>query len=504
MPIKRKDRRSAESNISRVMQQRIPFPVEAVAQEARENLINNPETDPEAFDSLFEVEDDTVGDAEVAAIDPDGTGFFFKTNPIITQDDALDQDQNLNLETVFTSTANMSMEQNTTSGTWNMISETTNFKITEPVATSEKGEYNKIYVLIDREDHTFFFDWTPGNLRTLLKHPSGGYFAWDNSGNYTFKTKKPIDEVLSVNAGEDVPITDGGNAFFFIDGNRNESILGDDIRFTTGSRHEHIQGSSNFNIEDNLNTIVAGTMSTRINANSFWEISKNQIFVIGGFVTENVAGYKEQNIKGPYTITSLDQILFDAPTIEFRTTNLIMNNRGSIIESIGGLREISAGALGLQTINNMSLTAGQNISITAVGKSEEIISGASAIPSVTTKLIRTILGNIKIEALVGNVGISALGSIDVQNILAGLSIDPIGQIDLAGPIGSLNINVAGIAELDGTLVNLGTGAAEPVLKGLTSTMWLATHNHPTGVGPSGPPFQAGLLQTLLSMKVFTV
>lgn len=54
--------------------------------------------------------------------------------------------------------------------------------------------------------------------------------------------------------------------------------------------------------------------------------------------------------------------------------------------------------------------------------------------------------------------------------------------------------------LDATQVQLGGAGGEPVIKGQSFLTMFATHIHPTGVGPSGPPIPQGEMSTL-SMKV---
>jgi hypothetical protein len=483
--VAREDRKKGESTISRVMQQRVPTPVSAIQEEFDEN------SDVPPTETVFVFQSE---------LDPDNTGFFFESNEIITKSDTLDKEINSNLETVYTTTKTLGMKQDS-SGKWNMVAEDNSFRISEPATTSELGEYNKIKVFIDREDHVFFMDWTPGNRRTFLQHPTGGYWSFDDSGDYTFKTKVAGLGGL------------GGNARFFIEGDRNESVLGNDIKYVRGFRQEQIQGIYNLNVEGDLNKTVSNTMSARIGSHLFTEVTKDMVSIVGGNVIENVQGMKEQNVKGPYVVNAPEQILLKSPVIELRTNNLIMNNKGSITENVGGLRTIGAGALELSTINNMSLIAGQNLSLTVIGKSEEIISGAGAIPSVTSKLIRTTSGNILIEVtLVGDVTLTTksgdaelstlLGAVIVQNALAGLNLTEAGEIDLAGPIGSLNINASGVAELEGIRVNVGASASEPILKGNTAITWLSELTVPTGVGPSGTPLNSPRLIELLSLKAF--
>ena len=56
--------------------------------------------------------------------------------------------------------------------------------------------------------------------------------------------------------------------------------------------------------------------------------------------------------------------------------------------------------------------------------------------------------------------------------------------------------------VEGSQVMLGGTGGEPVIKGQSFLTLFATHTHPTGVGPSGPPVPQGEMSSL-SMKVMT-
>lgn len=56
--------------------------------------------------------------------------------------------------------------------------------------------------------------------------------------------------------------------------------------------------------------------------------------------------------------------------------------------------------------------------------------------------------------------------------------------------------------IEGSQVMLGGAGGEPVIKGQSFLTLFATHVHPTGVGPSGPPIPQGEMSSL-SMKVMT-
>lgn len=56
--------------------------------------------------------------------------------------------------------------------------------------------------------------------------------------------------------------------------------------------------------------------------------------------------------------------------------------------------------------------------------------------------------------------------------------------------------------IDGTQISLGGAGGEPIIKGQSFLTLFATHVHPTGVGPSGPPLPQGEFSSL-SNKVLT-
>nr|WP_320010948.1 phage baseplate assembly protein V [uncultured Desulfobulbus sp.] len=64
----------------------------------------------------------------------------------------------------------------------------------------------------------------------------------------------------------------------------------------------------------------------------------------------------------------------------------------------------------------------------------------------------------------------------------------------------ITIESGGTITLNGTVVALGGSGGEPIIKGQSLLTLLATHVHPTGVGPSGPPVPQGEMSTL-SLKV---
>jgi hypothetical protein len=67
--------------------------------------------------------------------------------------------------------------------------------------------------------------------------------------------------------------------------------------------------------------------------------------------------------------------------------------------------------------------------------------------------------------------------------------------------GKLLVEGAKEATINAKKVNLAEGADTPAVRGDDLKQWLSQHTHPTAVGPSGPPVQAGNLTPTLSTVV---
>lgn len=66
----------------------------------------------------------------------------------------------------------------------------------------------------------------------------------------------------------------------------------------------------------------------------------------------------------------------------------------------------------------------------------------------------------------------------------------------------VKVSASATITLEGSQVMLGGAGGEPVIKGTSFLTLFATHVHPTGVGPSGPPVPQGEMSSL-STKVMT-
>lgn len=66
----------------------------------------------------------------------------------------------------------------------------------------------------------------------------------------------------------------------------------------------------------------------------------------------------------------------------------------------------------------------------------------------------------------------------------------------------INVKASATVTVEGSAVMLGGQGGEPLIKGTSFLTLFATHIHPTGVGPSGPPIPQGEMSSL-STKVMT-
>jgi len=137
------------------------------------------------------------------------------------------------------------------------------------------------------------------------------------------------------------------------------------------------------------------------------------------------------------------------------------------------------------------------------------------------------LGNIFVEPMVADKGIpefhteigvagaaaalrAVLAVFNAAGIEVGsVKIDKMGNMSINTPApgtGLLSITALTKIAINSLLVHLGTTqdvpATEPGVLGLQLQLWLSTHTHATGTGPSGPPLESALIINSLSKKVF--
>lgn len=356
--------------------------------------------------------------------------------------------------------------------------------IVEPEPTSSLGEYNKMSVVIDRDGHTLFFDYTTNNNRTFLHHPAGSYLNIENDGSWLFKSVNNWTQFTK------------GNDFKIIDGEESKVIGGVKKTNVKGNSYLTIERNYNLSIGDNFLTTVGGNQSTEINGTRTTIITKNDL--------SNIKGYKEQTIQGLYVVNSNHTIALNAPTIQLNTKNLITSSDGSLKEKIGGERRIEANQIGFSSGNDINMNAGQHLTKSVVGFAEETVQGFSLIPPLDLNSKKTIvqLYNYLVDVWIGDIKMLTGFGLGPSLILS----NTLGSLSLKTLFGGIEIDIAGNNIISGNRVDVGGSltaiSTEPAMLGLTHTNWAAAHFHPTGTGPSGVPTTAGALTASMSTKVF--
>jgi phage baseplate assembly protein gpV len=104
-------------------------------------------------------------------------------------------------------------------------------------------------------------------------------------------------------------------------------------------------------------------------------------------------------------------------------------------------------------------------------------------------------GRVLLDADAGTVTVEDGNGNRVLMEAAGISVEDASgnRVELAG---SGVVVSAQRVVLEGTQVLLGGQGGEPIIKGQSFLTLFATHVHPTGVGPSGPPIPQGEMTTL--------
>lgn len=412
---------------------------------------------------------------------PDLDGTFIK-HPQITRFDTNEKGifDNLRTDEVTISNITVVMDED---DNFNVDVSTITHTVTEITPTSNKSEYNKVYSLFDREGHVFFIDWTPDNVRTHLRHPSGTYWTIDNSGTYNEKIENDYISIIK------------NNRKLVVDKDDN-TLVKVDQKLSVG-RHRAVL------VKGNQDTHIGSSSATVIGAEEFKSIGKDKKLLVRGNYISRVSGYKEDIVDGFYVIKSTGRLLLESPDIRIKTNSFNLNLNGSSIDSIGGKKEISAAAISLNSLGNTLINSNGNLSVSIVGMSEEIIMGASVPPPPIAKKITVAIGDYKVETTLGQIILSALvNGVEIGNNIGMLKVSVAGDVELTNPGGSVKVGSMGIVDVTGNVkINIGSGS-EPLVKGNALKSWLETHTHPSGVGPTGPPIQAAALLSIQSVKAF--
>ena len=485
-----------ESNISRFMQQLVPKTPTPAETTTSTNTETNTQTDGST--TLETATSESQSDLNLS-LNSESDESNFEKHKFITKYDTLDLSiiEDLSQEVIDTSVLKTEKIDDIPffdelDNTVVTKPETTGILLREINPTSNLTEYNKITVLIDRDGHSLFFDYTPNNRRIHLKHPSGTYFTIDNNGTFNLK--------INYNY---LQITKGYS----------KRIVGKDSC-------EYVQGFKRINVDEGLITNVQGASDLHVNGDKTTTIELNEEKFIAGSKTttlENnytiyVKGYEFHEVQGNFILSASETAKIQSPHIILETGNLDIRTKGSYKEFVNGGKEIAGDAITLSAIDNLTLSTARNMTISA-GSSQEVIAGVSNPPAPFAKETKILLGDMMTNLLLGNYTVNTVVGmitilaaaplpVTVGNSLGQVLFDILGGFNMKGLMGSVE-SLIGMTSLKGMIkVNLGEGA-EPVLKGTTTQNWLATHTHPSGVGPTGPPTEAANLLQCLSFKVFT-
>lgn len=411
----------------------------------------------------------------------DGT---FETNTNLTQFDTQDKEIIDGLDTESVVIDNLEVKENT-DGSFSITPIAVGKTITEPRPTSNLSEYNKIEALYDLDGHVLFFDRTASNNRFHLRHPSGTYISINQNGEYILKAI-------------------GETNMFFKD-KTNVVHYKDTNTLYKQNRDTNILLSDTVSIDLHQDLSIGGSWNVAVGDSEMKEVGKNSITTTGGFYSVVSKSYVQIEAGSLFAIKSNDTLILDAKTIKLNTGRFIFNTDSSLIETVGGAREISASSINMSASGNVSVTAGGSYNMNITGVSKEVITGASLPPDLVGKSTKVMLGDYNLDVLLGNIIMLATAQgVDIGNLLGKLEVTLTGDVSMTNSMGSVKVGIAGITEIDGTVqVKIG-GGAEPAAMGQSMSDVIKDHLHASPVGPTGtilPPFVTQLL-TAVSTKVF--
>lgn len=202
--------------------------------------------------------------------------------------------------------------------------------------------------------------------------------------------------------------------------------------------------------------------------------------------------------------------------------------QGDIVHEVG-LGDIRLQNYNFKFIDNVELRCGSLLHPTASGLKLEafktsyylntVYSGINSYLDFTTSGDAELYSfkNINIESKVGTMDLSSLQDMSLDtlmnmnlNSIMNMTLDAKMKMELNSLL-AMDLKSALVMTLDALMVNInskvgviikaGATPPEPSVLGAKLVSWLASHIHPTGVGPSGPPITAGALATILSPLV---
>ncbi len=371
--------------------------------------------------------------------------------------------------------------------------------IEEIIPTTNLTKANKIHVKEDHKGHVFLFDYTTGNERTFLKHPSNTYWTIDSTGNYGLKTVKNYIKV--------------------VEGSEQVIIAKEQQTLVKEDRRVNVKGVDYLSVVKNQETFVGSNRNVIISAGEHVKVGKNRVSIVEGTEDITIKGVKKQDIGGVYITKVHGNVLFDTKSFNITCDDFNVISKSNFKERTNGSREISSDLVLITGNDGLTFNTGANLMTTVVGTHKTVVSGIAIPPSLDTYTVEVMVGNHDTDIKLGKKHVSAKLGIEYESLLSSLTMMPIGSIELKGILSSLILDLFGEAKLAGAMgsvncgltsteidhmiqIKLGAGAStEPVVHGMKMMTLFNSHMHPTGTGPSGPPMKP-MLPLDMSMKVF--
>lgn len=309
------------------------------------------------------------------------------------------------------------------------------------------------------------------------------------------------EDVLNRNLGPIPPSSFAGESTF-VRGLRSKS--GHFLEFDDTVGAERVQlfhkvGSRlEFQRDGSIQLVAVGGMRTRFQGSLVEEYGKNHDMRIGGNRQVVIEGQESLEVKKDSAYS------YQNVNVEgLRHTAAWGGDHDTLVGGSFKLRVASQASF--QSGGQMAFMVGQNFQGTVLETFELAASNATGLPTSNVILLHGYNGKVLIKST-DPTGLVPLAEMKVElDYLLGMLFQagtPGGSIQLTNtPVAHIHLGGLGVTEP----FVLGTQLATMLTTVLTD---LATHVHPTGVGPSGPPItaavyaaQAGLVPTLLSLRI---
>ena len=182
--------------------------------------------------------------------------------------------------------------------TGSLIPSQTKVEIAEPKPTGDKAQYGKIQVKETKGGFVEINDDSVGNVRKILQHPSGTYFAMLDNGDLNSKCANDRQDITVGNwhltVSKDKVVVVAENQKIEIRKNNTTQINGNDDLVINGTKNEVVKGDVSNDYKSNL--------STKVTSNSSENVDGNKKVTVGGNVEETISGNQKENITGNLTI----------------------------------------------------------------------------------------------------------------------------------------------------------------------------------------------------------